>query len=643
MVLMLAGLVGLYGIVQAQSTGSRTVITTVGGITVPEHDRSFERVYGSAGITAATDTIVTVGIGTTAPATPTTPAVVGLVVEGDGTTNDISGYQVDSSLFQIDGAGVVSARNAMMPDPDTAGQFIPNPEGTARNLTTINNPDGPNTFTFTVNVFVDTDTSVDSNLAIAPPDGIDPEVAARNARNGFVQAATVTADDFDNDLDEVNTLTVTVRILKAKALTAFAAIPASASANDLLYGTEGQSRGVQVTGLASGMTIRDIVEADGEVADTVDGSTAIYGVADAQNVVWLKYVETYNTAEDGTNGDLLDASGNIPTEGAASVQFTASVDTNPSNADKDGTRTTDLIVDGVTITAQNNVADDVSVIFVANITLYDVLEFAPAGIAATDPDGSADKPYSYSIRSNAEMGRQAGVIVLMGAADAEDVDVIVRGGGPFTAVPRKVVDAYDQVVVQASRQLTPADEGMHDIVVTINGRALPTRTAEAYVRIQVTASNAVPIVDAAVLTNGKLILSVSESDKTASETATTTTNGLITAMTTGTSPTNTLVAGGDLSVYVIDENTLTYSVDDATAFNFKAGTSLLTPSGDLAVTGVKAATGKIDDPSTADIDESKTIYEAQSGGKFSNPESTEESWYLCRSVGEGRGKVAVRV
>ena len=28
---------------------------------------------------------------------------------------------------------------------------------------------------------------------------------------------------------------------------------------------------------------------------------------------------------------------------------------------------------------------------------------------------------------------------------------------------------------------------------------------------------------------------------------------------------------------------------------------------------------------------------------LSKPESTEESWYLCRSVGEGRGKVAVRV
>ena len=28
---------------------------------------------------------------------------------------------------------------------------------------------------------------------------------------------------------------------------------------------------------------------------------------------------------------------------------------------------------------------------------------------------------------------------------------------------------------------------------------------------------------------------------------------------------------------------------------------------------------------------------------LTNPESTEESWYLCRSVGKGRGKIAVRV
>ena len=39
------------------------------------------------------------------------------------------------------------------------------------------------------------------------------------------------------------------------------------------------------------------------------------------------------------------------------------------------------------------------------------------------------------------------------------------------------------------------------------------------------------------------------------------------------------------------------------------------------------------------------VGDVTSGGwvKIPNPESTEESWYLCRSVGEGRGKVAVRV
>ena len=35
--------------------------------------------------------------------------------------------------------------------------------------------------------------------------------------------------------------------------------------------------------------------------------------------------------------------------------------------------------------------------------------------------------------------------------------------------------------------------------------------------------------------------------------------------------------------------------------------------------------------------------EADGNEKLLNPESTEESWNLCRSVGEGRGKVAVRV
>ena len=42
-----------------------------------------------------------------------------------------------------------------------------------------------------------------------------------------------------------------------------------------------------------------------------------------------------------------------------------------------------------------------------------------------------------------------------------------------------------------------------------------------------------------------------------------------------------------------------------------------------------------DQVSTVPVDTFKPV--------FPYPESTEESWYLCRSVGEGRGKVAVRV
>ena len=86
----------------------------------------------------------------------------------------------------------------------------------------------------------------------------------------------------NNDLDEVNTISVTVRILKAED-TDFAAIPDQASVGDLFYGPEGQSQGVAITGLTSGMTIRD--------GNRITGpATGVRGEADAQNVVWLRYV-----------------------------------------------------------------------------------------------------------------------------------------------------------------------------------------------------------------------------------------------------------------------------------------------------------------------------------------------------------------
>ena len=341
-VLMLVGVVSISAVVMAQSTGNRT-------FTINDMDhfqRTYERVYGSDGITGADVAIVDVGIAAASnPAVAATadvaavPAVIGLAVTGDDTTNAISGYQVDSSLFEIDPEGVITVRNVMVLNTLTTGDLTDLTEdgpATQRILDKINDPDGPNTFTFAVNVFVDTDTSVDSNLATpVAATGADPEETARNARNGFVLATGASAEA-NNDLDEVNTLSVTVRILKAKALTEFAAIPGSAYANDLLYGPEGMSRGVSVTGIRSGLNIVPaIVPTDGspDVDNTISGATAFYASADAQNVVWLKYVENYNyvadAGGDSTNGDIstdgVVAAGNL----YARLILTVSVDTNP--------------------------------------------------------------------------------------------------------------------------------------------------------------------------------------------------------------------------------------------------------------------------------------------------------------------------
>ena len=83
----------------------------------------------------------------------------------------------------------------------------------------------------------------------------------------------------------MNTLSVTVRILRATEETDFAAIPGMASENDLLYGPAGQSQGVDINGLTSVMTIRAIANTE------VDASPLVWlkGEADPQNVVWLKY------------------------------------------------------------------------------------------------------------------------------------------------------------------------------------------------------------------------------------------------------------------------------------------------------------------------------------------------------------------
>ena len=600
---MLVGVVSVASVVMAQSTGNRTITVAADGVTTNEQDRAFERLYGSAGISSAEALIVQVNIAEgDAEATGTTLAIVGLNNVADTTPNAISGYQLSSSMFEVAADGMVSVKNIMMPDPDNAGALIPNPVATEALLTRINDPDGANTFTFNVLIFVDTDTGTDSNPATPPANVlnyVDPEVSARNARNGFV-APTGLADAND-DLDEVNTLSVTVRILKAKALTEFAAIPGSASANDLLYGPEGESRGIAVTGIRSGLNIVPVIQ---DAAATVnpdnalDGSDAFYGAADAQNVVWLRYFEQY-AAVVANSGNLLEAGTGADADPVvanenARLTLTVSVDTNPTDADGTGNG---KALDGIT-DATNSPDDDETVVFTANVRLYNVLKFAEASAVAT---GAADKPYSFSIRSNASDGTQAGVIQLDGAADAEDVDVIVRGSTPFKAEPRKVGDAYTQVVVMAARQLTTADEGMHDIVITINGRALPTRTAQAYARVQVTASNPAPT--SGYDADNPLIIEINETDKDVGK----------------------LIDDDDdlktdLADYVSDDSdasSLRYTVSGTNVFTTDG--SKLVVTGDVSDSEKKSGTGEDeDDDRTANIDERIAVYERSpdDGGKY---------------------------
>ena len=473
--LLLVGL--LAAVVLAQSSGNKTI--AIGGTN--QSESTYTLTYGTdsgeaAEFLADGDAIGTFSIPTTSvdavTGPPAEPAVIGLD-EGDD-PQGIAGYQVDSDLFEISDGGAVTVST-----------------GAAAKL---NDPDQPNVFTFNVNIFVDTNTDEDGDSTKTLSE---EETANEGARDGFEQATG--ADDDGNDLDEVNSITVIVRILKA-ADADFAAVPGMASVNDVLYGTEGESQGVAITGLTSDMTIIG--------GDNITGNNAIYGVANAQNVVSLKYLLPSGAALDIADTDRS-------TE--VTIEFTVAVDTDKDNADGTGDGTaTDAQGDLV----ENNAEDDLNVTFTASITVYNVMSFAEEDNGLADAarvvtaDGSSDKPYSSSIRSSATEGTQADVITIDGAASDEDVDVIVRGSGPFTASPRKTgagdAAAYTQVVIMASRDLTTADEGMHNLVVTINGRALPTRTVQAHVKVQVTASNPVPTSPYGA--DNPLTLEIAESD-----------------------------------------------------------------------------------------------------------------------------------
>ena len=71
-----------------------------------------------------------------------------------------------------------------------------------------------------------------------------------------------------------------------------------------------------------------------------------------------------------------------------------------------------------------------------------MLEFVPAqeDNADTQLVDESEEPYEFSVRSNAEMGTQVGVVNLEGAEDDEEIDLI-SNSRVFNVAPRMVEGA----------------------------------------------------------------------------------------------------------------------------------------------------------------------------------------------------------
>ena len=90
---------------------------------------------------------------------------------------------MDHRLFEITVAGVVRVKNVINVIDDI---IAIDDVATAKLLAEVNKRDGPTTFTFDVNIFVDTNTGDGCNGGSLTGDEDDPEEDDRD-RDGFVQ------------------------------------------------------------------------------------------------------------------------------------------------------------------------------------------------------------------------------------------------------------------------------------------------------------------------------------------------------------------------------------------------------------------------------------------------------------------------
>ena len=463
MVLLFVASVGVYSFVQAQATGTKTV---TGGGTIFQD--AFALTAGDLGTPIATITIPDGDDPAITTTTPPTPAVDGLNVAAPSavpptTEEEISGYELagaDKDYFMINATGT------------TGTLRVKDNEA----LTFIQDASKKAVFNVDVLVFVDRDVATDSGRGFRA-EGTTPDSPTSNLQSGD--------SDLSDDRDEVNRVSVKLHALKVdrgEDALLFATIPQESNAGDRILGPDGEMKVVTVYGLPA----RGKVTA---AEDETDYVTMVSG-----NAVYLKFADGFTpptAAPDRTD----------------TVSVTVTVHT---TGDTDATTGT---ADDENLTA-----------FTITIDQFATLDFdrATGADPETNDKGTADNPYSFSVRSNAAADTQIGVVSIEGARaddtttadvnDAEVIDVIVSGTSLFTAETRQVSGVYDQIVIKVAGDLSDVT-GMQALTLTINGRASLGRTAEAKVRVNVTASNNPP--EASGLdADGNLVIAVTESSKT---------------------------------------------------------------------------------------------------------------------------------
>ena len=109
----------------------------------------------------------------------------------------------------------------------------------------------------------------------------------------------------------------------------------------------------------------------------------------------------------------------------------------------------------------------------------------------------SEEPYEFSVRSNAAAGTQVGVVVLRGAEDDEEIDII-SDSNSFNVAPRMIGPVGGgkstmQAVVTVNGDLRSLVGTSEEFTITANGRLASTRTDSIKVRVSVTASNEAPV------------------------------------------------------------------------------------------------------------------------------------------------------